>query len=278
METIFVLGIALVTFAQGMFVGYILRTPAPPDIVKLEEERLEWANQMFPEATAESSLLKLIGEVEEIQKDLAEGKREPIEYADCMMCIFDSGARQKVPITPTDIINAFKEKLEINKNREWKKNPDNTYSHVKKLLTLLLIVLSSICPAQVNFYDSDKMDSVVHSLCIIEKTNRLGAPALYIKDGAMTVNDSLESIKALLDIVIKKDSVINSLWDELYAYDRFVAAFNGFPLPENKAHFYYKERNIFLRATNQKSKIVPCQCDICLLKNHKKYRKEFYNK
>ena len=103
------------------------------DIIKLEEERLEWSLKTFPNATALSSLLKLKGEADEIIADIEDNKREVEEYADCLMCLFDSAGRQNIPITPEEIFEAFAKKLEINKNRTWVENPDHSYSHVKKL-------------------------------------------------------------------------------------------------------------------------------------------------
>jgi len=100
-------------------------------IIELEQERLEWALEIFPKATQLSSLDKLVGEVEEIKNDISKGIRQPLEYADVLMCLFDSAARQQVPITPQEIFDAFEEKLKINKARNWVKNDDNTYSHVK---------------------------------------------------------------------------------------------------------------------------------------------------
>lgn len=101
------------------------------DIVKLEEKRLKWSKETFTEATAHSSVLKLISEAEEIKKDLENGIREPLEYADALMCLFDSAARQETPIFPEEIFEAFRQKIEINMARTWVKNPDNTYSHKK---------------------------------------------------------------------------------------------------------------------------------------------------
>lgn len=100
-----------------------------PDIVSLEEERLEWSLKTFPEATPHSSLLKLKGEIQEVIADIQAGKKEPEEYADCLMCLFDSAGR--LGITPQDIFTAFAAKLKKNKARTWVKNEDNTYSHEK---------------------------------------------------------------------------------------------------------------------------------------------------
>lgn len=100
------------------------------DIVQMERERLAWSLKTFPEATAISSLRKLESEIEEIEVDIVEGHRNPEEYADALMCILDSAGRQGIFIE--EILHAFKVKLEINKKRVWKKNPDNSYSHVKQ--------------------------------------------------------------------------------------------------------------------------------------------------
>lgn len=98
-------------------------------IIKLEIERLEWSLKTFPEATPISSLKKLRSEIEEIEQDINRGERRPEEYADALMCLFDSAGRQG--ILPEEIFMWFKRKLKINKAREWTKNPDNSYSHIK---------------------------------------------------------------------------------------------------------------------------------------------------
>jgi hypothetical protein len=99
------------------------------DLIQLEKERLEWSLKTFPEADAISSLRKLESEIEEIEVDIIEGHQNPTEYADALMCLFDSAGRHGITIE--EIIKAFAVKLEINKARKWKKNPDNSYSHIK---------------------------------------------------------------------------------------------------------------------------------------------------
>lgn len=84
----------------------------------------------FSEATALSSLCKLRSEITEIEQDIQNGKVEPLEYADALMCLFDSAGRNG--ILPQDIFEAFSRKNEINKSRTWFKNEDNSYSHHKK--------------------------------------------------------------------------------------------------------------------------------------------------
>ncbi len=101
------------------------------DIIKLEKERLKWSLETFDEATAISSLRKLESEIAEIEADINDGVKNPEEYADALMCLFDSAGRHGIEVS--EIFEAFEKKLEKNKNRIWKKNPDNSYSHVKKL-------------------------------------------------------------------------------------------------------------------------------------------------
>jgi NTP pyrophosphatase (non-canonical NTP hydrolase) len=108
-------------------------------IIELEAERLEWSLKNFPDATPKSSMLKLRSEVKEVLKEISRLEKFPDgddglgdlteEYADCLMCLFDSAGRAGVPIE--DIFEAFSDKLKVNKSRVWKKNADNTYSHVK---------------------------------------------------------------------------------------------------------------------------------------------------
>jgi hypothetical protein len=99
------------------------------DLIQLEKQRFEWSLKTFPEATAKSSLKKLKEEIKEIKSDMKAGVKNPEEYADALMCLFDSAGRDGIPVEA--IVNAFAKKFEINKNRQWIKNPDNTYSHIK---------------------------------------------------------------------------------------------------------------------------------------------------
>lgn len=101
----------------------------PINIIELERQRLAWSKEKFPEATNLSSMYKLKEEAEEIIENIKSGKKDVMEYADVLMCLFDSAGRDG--ILPMDIFKAMEEKFEINKNRTWVKNPDNTYSHVK---------------------------------------------------------------------------------------------------------------------------------------------------
>lgn len=104
------------------------------NLVQLEAERLAWSKEVFTDATPQSSLNKLEEEIKEVREGLSnDDRRDKLteEYADCLMCLFDSAGRIETPITPEEIIRAFEVKLIKNKSRKWKKNDDNTYSHVK---------------------------------------------------------------------------------------------------------------------------------------------------
>jgi hypothetical protein len=100
-------------------------------IFELEEERYAWSLATFPEASALGSIQKLKEETLEIEKNIIDGERDVTEYADALMCLFDSARRQENPITINEIFDAFEQKLEINKKRTWVKNGNGSYSHVK---------------------------------------------------------------------------------------------------------------------------------------------------
>jgi hypothetical protein len=106
-------------------------TPTIMNIIELENRRLKWSKITFKEATSISSLRKCESEIKEIESDIENKVRRPEEYADALMCLFDSAGRQENPITVEEIFEAFEKKLTINENRKWTKNSDNSYSHVK---------------------------------------------------------------------------------------------------------------------------------------------------
>lgn len=86
------------------------------NIIDLEKERLRWSLKNLPEATAQSSLEKLKGEIKEVEFELRNNPRNPEiieEYADCLMCLFDSAGR--AGILPKQIFEAFELKLKKNK-------------------------------------------------------------------------------------------------------------------------------------------------------------------
>jgi hypothetical protein len=100
------------------------------NLIELEKERLEWSLKTFPEATPLGSLRKLESEILEIDANIEMGIADPVEYADALMCLLDAAGREGISLE--EIIEAFELKLEKNKARKWKKNPDNSYSHIKE--------------------------------------------------------------------------------------------------------------------------------------------------
>lgn len=101
-----------------------------PDLVEMEEERLKWSLETFPEATPISSLRKAEEEMKEVEVNIESGIKDEEEYADWLMCLLDSAGRDGIWVG--DILIAFARKKEKNKLRKWKKNPDNSYSHIKQ--------------------------------------------------------------------------------------------------------------------------------------------------
>lgn len=99
-------------------------------IIEVEAERMKWSLETFPEATAISSLEKAKEEIDEIKTDIREGIKNAEEYADVLMCMFDSAGRNGISVE--EIFDAFEKKLIINQMRTWTKNPDNTYTHNKQ--------------------------------------------------------------------------------------------------------------------------------------------------
>jgi hypothetical protein len=97
---------------------------------------VQFALETFKNATASSCIRKLKEEIDELVYEvdlnpIKDREKQMIEYVDCIMCLLNSAAR--IGILPSDLMQAFREKLLINKQREWKQNPDGTYSHVKKI-------------------------------------------------------------------------------------------------------------------------------------------------
>lgn len=92
---------------------------------------LGFSLKTFEDATAFSSIVKLSEELNELLTEMSRGHENlEEEYIDCLMCIIDSAAR--MGITVDQLNRAFTKKLDKNINRKWKKNDDNTYSHILK--------------------------------------------------------------------------------------------------------------------------------------------------
>jgi hypothetical protein len=92
----------------------------------LFNEMGEFSVKTFTGATAKGHLRKLKEEADEAIEDPTDIK----EYADCLMALF--GAAYKAGFTYDALIQAGKEKLEINKSRKWVKLENEIYQHIKE--------------------------------------------------------------------------------------------------------------------------------------------------
>jgi hypothetical protein len=95
----------------------------PHDIDVLSGTVFQWANEAFPDRTDASMFLKMYEEIGEVIR--SGGDR--LEVADLFILILDYAKRKNVVIS-----EAIGEKLEINRNRDWKLNADGTMSHKDK--------------------------------------------------------------------------------------------------------------------------------------------------
>lgn len=93
---------------------------------KLYYDVAKWSIKTFPGSEPITHLLKLREEVNE-----AIASPETIsEYADCLIALFS--ASNKAGIMYTELLMKTCMKLEENKKRHWRKQPDGTYQHVCK--------------------------------------------------------------------------------------------------------------------------------------------------
>ena len=97
------------------------------------KEHLEWTKKVFPKSTSRGALLHAKREIDETIADIdnsVDNETKVTEYADIICCVISSA--DKEGISPEDIVNAMYNKLQVNKEREWKDNGDGSYSHIKK--------------------------------------------------------------------------------------------------------------------------------------------------
>jgi len=112
-------------------ISYCIKKPVEiPEITDegnlLFNEMGEFSVKTFTGATAKGHLRKLKEEADEAIEDPTDIK----EYADCLMALF--GAAYKAGFTYDSLIQAGKEKLEINKSRKWVKLENEIYQHIKE--------------------------------------------------------------------------------------------------------------------------------------------------
>lgn len=102
-------------------------------------EHTSWTAKQFPKGTSIGALIHASREANEVIHEIKKmgASDDPMtsrpklvtEYADMMGCITDSFTREG--ITLQEVVDAWYEKLQVNKARQWKDNGDGSYSHVK---------------------------------------------------------------------------------------------------------------------------------------------------
>jgi len=90
------------------------------EIKKLTKSIVEWADSVFPDRKPEAALLKLFEEVGELVKN----PRSPGEYADICIMLFDLADMHKI-----DLAQAIKDKMEVNRSRQWVVTKTGTMQH-----------------------------------------------------------------------------------------------------------------------------------------------------
>lgn len=99
-------------------------------IEELQRIISEWADEVFPDRTVRGSLAKLM--TEELP-ELCTNLTDPDEYADVVIMVLDLAHQMGI-----DVQRAVLRKMEINRTRVWKRDPDSGfYKHIKGVTTVL---------------------------------------------------------------------------------------------------------------------------------------------
>lgn len=97
---------------------------------ELQVEVGEWADETFGDGRD-----RVRGVIRHLKKECDEVEENPydfMEWADCMMLLLD-GARL-VGLTPDDLLHLMREKLVVNRSREWGDvNEDGIVEHVREV-------------------------------------------------------------------------------------------------------------------------------------------------
>lgn len=134
------LGASDETIEQMLAIKYFIEALSNAEITfeELAEDHKEFALKKFPDSTYDSSLRGLEREIKEVESAtmdyyVIDGQKNRkalvFEFADCFMYLLDS--MNRLGISMEELKKGFADKMKINKDREWKKNNDGSYSHVK---------------------------------------------------------------------------------------------------------------------------------------------------
>ena len=90
-----------------------------------------WQKETFPNSNANSKIVHLKQEVDELQSDVMYNSIDArLEFADCFILLF--GAAKAHGMSYEDICAAIDEKMHINVNRKWGKPDKNgVVNHIK---------------------------------------------------------------------------------------------------------------------------------------------------
>lgn len=103
------------------------------EALSLVDEINSWASNTFPEQTSLSKVLHLQDEAKELEMAIKANDSENIkeEFADIFILLVNAAHIEGLNFN--SIIEAAREKLDINKNRSWNKpNEKGVYNHVPK--------------------------------------------------------------------------------------------------------------------------------------------------
>lgn len=86
-----------------------------PDIRRMAHDQAEWISTLLARRDPRRTVMKLGGEVMELMEAVTLGSKEVEgEVADCLILLLDVCVLHGI-----DPVEAFYNKLDINKNREW---------------------------------------------------------------------------------------------------------------------------------------------------------------
>lgn len=96
------------------------------DFEKMENDRLAWSKETFPDSTTQSALEHLKDEIKEIEAE----PTNPVEYADALALIMEAAGRSG--ISARQVLIAYRDKMEINKGRKWSRLENGSYKHIEE--------------------------------------------------------------------------------------------------------------------------------------------------
>lgn len=87
-----------------------------PDLRDMQAAQAEWISGLLPDRDVRRTVIKLSSEVSELLESVIVGPREAVagEVADCLILLTDIAE-----LTGVNIVDAFYDKLEVNRQRRW---------------------------------------------------------------------------------------------------------------------------------------------------------------